>query len=181
MSVFENQTEVFTSSAAPVFQLHYTSIMYSLVLERRSTDMARTVISMEKLCSLLSFLIFTGLFICAIFFSLGPIDQFLSQKSSFSQYTAPIEERPTIIMCLKDEIIEGDQNNDGKDKNKKDMTMCECEVIEKKDNQSNNNNKNKDKDKKNNDKDKKTFECDCSNKAKKTENDEEETQELGYW
>ena len=178
MSVFENQTEEFTSSAAPGFQLHYTSIMYSLVLERRSTDMARTVISMEKLCSLLSFLIFTGLFICAIFFSLGPIDQFLSQKSSFSQYTAPIEERPTIIMCLKDEIIEGDQKNDGKDKNKKDMTMCECEVIEKKDNENNNN---KNKVKKNNDKDKKTFECDCSNKAKKTENDEEETQELGYW
>ena len=122
MSVFQNQTEEFTSSAAPGFQLHYTSIMYSLVLERRSTDMARTVISMEKLCSLLSFLIFTGLFICAIFFSLGPIDQFLSQKSSLSQYTAPIEERPTVIICLKDEIIKGDQNNNDKDKKKKDKT-----------------------------------------------------------
>ena len=84
--------------------------------------MARKIISKEKLCSVLSFIIFTGLFICAIFFSLGPIDQFLSQKSSFAQYTAPIEERPTIIICLKDEIIKGDQNNNDKDKKKKDKT-----------------------------------------------------------
>ena len=103
-----------TSSAAPCYKIdHSTTIMYSLELERRSTDMARTVISNDKLCSLLSFIIFTGLFICAIFFSLGTIDQFLSQKSSFSQYTEPIEERPTIIVCLNDEIIEEQSDKNG--------------------------------------------------------------------
>ena len=96
--------------------------MYSLVLERRSKDMAQKVITNDKLCSILSFIIFTGLSICAIFFSLGPIDQFLSQKSSLSWYTAPIEERPTIIICLKDEIIKGDQNDNDKDKKKKAKT-----------------------------------------------------------
>ena len=102
-----------TSSAAPCYKIDYTTIMYSLELERRSTDMARTVISNDKLCSILSFIIFTGLFICAIFFSLGTIDQFLSQKSSFSQYTEPIEERPTIIVCLNDEIIEEQADKNG--------------------------------------------------------------------
>ena len=142
--------------------------------------MARSIISKEKFCSVLSFVIFTGLFICAILFSLGPIEQFLSQKSSFSQYTAPIEERPTIIICLKNEILP-DQKDDDKDK-KKDLTMCECEIMEKKVKEKNSKkDKNEEKNNKDKDEDKKTFECDCSSKGKKTEDVEEESKTQEYW
>ena len=69
--------------------------------------MSSPIISKNKLLKSLYLILFLCLFIVAIYFSSGVIEQFASRKSSFSQYFEPIEERPTIIICPENEISSG--------------------------------------------------------------------------
>ena len=69
--------------------------------------MSSPIISKNKLLNSLYLILFLCLFIVAIYFSSGVIEQFASRKSSFSQYFEPIEERPTIIICPENEISTG--------------------------------------------------------------------------
>ena len=69
--------------------------------------MSSPIISKNKLLNSLYLILFLCLFIVAIYFSSGVIEQFASRKSSFSQYFEPINERPTIIICPENEISTG--------------------------------------------------------------------------